>query len=886
MQPERRGDAGDQPTLGAASLLHRAGIAKAPRVSISSFAPTVDSGQAAAPRTVLPSHLWLGPEPRYVHEGGEEEKDEKHQADPHMQPQLELQPQPWQLQQPQQPQQQLQLQQQQDQEQDQEQGVRTIPPHHPQHLLNPAGELYRLLRPQEKLRAESAPPLEVSAYVDACPKTTTDDSQQQQQQQRTKPWEDGQEWSRAQRDHECSWQKQEPWQWERTWERQWENHYKPQGDQEQQREHESCQEQRWWTLEQNKQDTWQHQEPQPLGPTSGNSWQGPSQQWHERSWDSGWGRTWPDHCWQSGGASSSNSKDALVEEREAVAGAVGVRFLRRGAGVGGESKEVVVEKDDRTEETIVDPHTYSREILLELRAMLLQVRRRRRAQKGRGRVFALPWTGLGVLPGSRDDIGVFSDNENEDVSADEEESGGALSSVASFVAEPRFAGCRFLNVAIVPSSEQSPFASNADVASAAKEGEAGSTPTVEIPVAQHMLADCRILKLRFRAIAEESPFPSDVEDTSVAKQGRGADAAPAEARLVAEPPLVGCRILQGVTRPALGQLPVFPSTSDTSAVAADQDGSVPSTVDPPTEKLVLAGGRLLRDKWLASSEEVPMPCVLSVDPSLAAEGSLARPEGIALPLFVGLNVEVGGSSGLPLPLLHVVSSFATRLKEAFGHTLVVPEFLSVGESRGGGGLESRTRGLPREQADGHGAECASSSSECGGFCWPRPLHMTTFYLAGLSRWGLVPPELPVGAMLALELEGSLWRVRATHLVYAYRAALVAVVKVEDFSLPLEPDAIPHVTLLVRPPFPPSRARAVLAAATTAGLLLDAPEGADLAGAGADAERAPSPPRLVAAMRVPFSAGGAEVLDLYVLSLEGREVSLEGRLQSFWETWQI
>lgn len=164
------------------------------------------------------------------------------------------------------------------------------------------------------------------------------------------------------------------------------------------------------------------------------------------------------------------------------------------------------------------------------------------------------------------------------------------------------------------------------------------------------------------------------------------------------------------------------------------------------------------------------------------------------------------------------------------------------------------------------------------FVWPRALHMTAFYLGGHSG----PPGslLPIGTRRALELEGTEWPVRPSHLVYAEGALLVAALEVAADGLPLDagnpPDSNPpHATLLTQPPFAPALAGEVLVAARVSGLLAPTHE----------------PGTVCAMMRV--EVGGTK-LNLYAARLplepdplppHGRATLgtalLDGRLESFW-----
>lgn len=246
-----------------------------------------------------------------------------------------------------------------------------------------------------------------------------------------------------------------------------------------------------------------------------------------------------------------------------------------------------------------------------------------------------------------------------------------------------------------------------------------------------------------------------------------------------------------------------------------------------------------------------------------------------LPLFIGLDLESDPikqdviSHRNSAVIANVVDQFGTQLREFFGLEFHPPP------------------------PNG----CCFTT---GSFRWSRPLHVTTFYLAGESR-----PS--AAAQRSMELEGSLWSVKLTHLVYVHDAVLVGVVDVEDPSLEFEPGAIPHVTLMVKPPFPPSRSRGVVAAAGAAGLLAKMPAhswetpppvklpfdgerpsvGATTASVrditsrmDGHTERDSQKPRLWAASNVPM---GPRNVDMYVLSLvgAGREgIQLSSHLHMF------
>lgn len=183
----------------------------------------------------------------------------------------------------------------------------------------------------------------------------------------------------------------------------------------------------------------------------------------------------------------------------------------------------------------------------------------------------------------------------------------------------------------------------------------------------------------------------------------------------------------------------------------------------------------------------------------------------------------------------------------------------------------QTSTLPR----GSAAATLSEGSTDSAFVWPRALHMTAFYLGG----HLGPPGslLPIGTRRALELEGTEWPVRPTHLIYAEGALLVAALEVAADGLPSDTGSgsPPHATLLTRPPFAPALAGEVLVAARASGLLAPTLE----------------PGTLCATMHV--DVGGTQ-LSLYTARLPFRPAPssaqgeaalgpplLDGRLESFW-----
>eukprot|EP00971_Amphidinium_carterae_P230683 4577781-Amphidinium_carterae.1 len=149
---------------------------------------------------------------------------------------------------------------------------------------------------------------------------------------------------------------------------------------------------------------------------------------------------------------------------------------------------------------------------------------------------------------------------------------------------------------------------------------------------------------------------------------------------------------------------------------------------------------------------------------------------------------------------------------------------------------------------------ADHSSDC--FQVPRCLHMTTWFLGR---------QLLGEACTALELEGSLWCVKATHLIFATQTALLAIMEVQDNTLPMESGSVPHVTLLTMPPFTPGNVRQLLQALWAQDVLHVAP-------VSADAERL----RLVTNFHFRERA-----LELIIFDLVGRGEAMHARLESFW-----
>lgn len=74
-----------------------------------------------------------------------------------------------------------------------------------------------------------------------------------------------------------------------------------------------------------------------------------------------------------------------------------------------------------------------------------------------------------------------------------------------------------------------------------------------------------------------------------------------------------------------------------------------------------------------------------------------------------------------------------------------------------------------------------------------------------------------GVEAALHKQGSIWRVRGGHFVYAEDALLTMSLNMESEGLPMDPDCVPHVTLLFKSPFTPAHANEVLHTARRLGL---------------------------------------------------------------------
>jgi len=150
--------------------------------------------------------------------------------------------------------------------------------------------------------------------------------------------------------------------------------------------------------------------------------------------------------------------------------------------------------------------------------------------------------------------------------------------------------------------------------------------------------------------------------------------------------------------------------------------------------------------------------------------------------------------------------------------------------------------------------CGAHAS--GSFQVPRCLHMTTWFLGR---------KVLDEAYHALELEGSLWQVKATHLIFVTETVLLAMMEVQDHALPMESACVPHVTLSTMPPFMPGDVRGLLRALWTQDVLHAAP-------VSADADRL----RLV----TNFCLGDTP-RELYIFDLAGTGEVMQARLESFW-----
>jgi len=223
----------------------------------------------------------------------------------------------------------------------------------------------------------------------------------------------------------------------------------------------------------------------------------------------------------------------------------------------------------------------------------------------------------------------------------------------------------------------------------------------------------------------------------------------------------------------------------------------------------------------------------------------------SLPLYVGLNLQ--HHTGY---FWKVAMGFFARLAADFR----------------GMDLESFAGSVAPSAADAADAAATRMERvvEAAGFRRPPILHMTTFYFGGDANGG---PVRFGGqeAQNALELEGTTWSVRPSHLVYAEGALLAVTLEVvvgDGRILPTDPNSIMHSTLLVRPPFTAGRAQAVLRRALAAGLL--------------DPCRSSSSPEEEGTIfMLPQAAAGCATGDLYVQRITNNVVPLEGCLESFW-----
>ncbi|CAE7778653.1 unnamed protein product [Symbiodinium sp. CCMP2592] len=175
---------------------------------------------------------------------------------------------------------------------------------------------------------------------------------------------------------------------------------------------------------------------------------------------------------------------------------------------------------------------------------------------------------------------------------------------------------------------------------------------------------------------------------------------------------------------------------------------------------------------------------------------------LRIPHYLGLNLEPHD-----LGLAQLARAFASALENTLQVPLVVPPL----NTRSCCSCDLEPLDCRQDFQKLENPRLGSHSS----FAWPKPLHMTTFFLGG-SRAVLEALRCH-GVEAALHIQGSSWRVRGRHLVYAEDALLTMSLHMESDGLPMDPDCVPHVTLLFKPPFTPAHANEVLRTAWHLGL---------------------------------------------------------------------
>lgn len=176
--------------------------------------------------------------------------------------------------------------------------------------------------------------------------------------------------------------------------------------------------------------------------------------------------------------------------------------------------------------------------------------------------------------------------------------------------------------------------------------------------------------------------------------------------------------------------------------------------------------------------------------------------GVAVPLFIGLDLQRHWDL-----FFQLATAFATRLSSAYHIALGIPD-LPAQPNRS----VCSSKVPSSENPCGQEAKLVTSNVNLR---WPHSLHMTTFYFGG-GTWSSLSEE----AQRAMHLEGTLWKLCITHLVYADNALLLAVVQVVSEGLPIDSHQHPHVTLLSRRPFEPGHSHEVMRHLTAKRLLRD------------------------------------------------------------------